>query len=62
MMLLSIVNPAQADIKLSFGLYTSDKPTTLVKKFRPILNSLENSLSNTLDTKVSIKLSIAKSY
>ena len=61
-MLLSIVSPVQADLKLSFGLYTSDKPTTLVKKFRPILNSLENSMSNALDTKVSIKLSIAKSY
>ena len=59
---LSVVNLAQADINLSFGLYTSDKPTTLVKKFRPILDSLESSMSSSLNTRVSIKLSITKSY
>ncbi|MDH5409201.1 MAG: phosphate/phosphite/phosphonate ABC transporter substrate-binding protein [Gammaproteobacteria bacterium] len=53
---------AFADIGLSFGLYTSDKPTTLVKKFRPILNELEKDLSHRMNTKVSIKLSIARSY
>ena len=59
---LSVVNLAQADIRLSFGLYTSDKPTTLVKKFRPILNVLENAMSASLNTNVSIKLNIANSY
>ena len=53
---------AHADIKLSFGLYTSDKATTLVKKFRPILKSLEKKLSNDLKTNVSIKFHISKSY
>lgn len=60
--LFSAVTPVQADIQLSFGLYTSDKPTTLVKKFRPILNSLEKTMSESLNTKVTIKLSIAKTY
>lgn len=59
---LAIPKPVFADIGLSFGLYTSDKPTTLVKKFRPILNELEKELSHRLKTKVSIKLSIARSY
>ena len=61
-MLLIAPAKTHADTKLSFGLYTSDKPTALVKKFRPILNSLEKSLSEALKTKVSIKLSITKTY
>lgn len=56
------VSQAHADINLSFGLYSSDKPTTLVRKFRPIINSLEQSLSRDLNTRVSIKLSISKTY
>lgn len=57
-----VLSQAHADIKLSFGLYSSDTPTTLVKKFRPIINSLEKKLSKDLSTNVSIKLSISKSY
>jgi len=56
------VTPAHADLKLSFGLYSSEKPTTLVKMFRPILNTLEKQLSAELKTPVSIKLSISKTY
>ncbi|MDH5692873.1 MAG: PhnD/SsuA/transferrin family substrate-binding protein [Gammaproteobacteria bacterium] len=53
---------AHAEIKLSFGLYASDKPTTLVRQFRPILNDLEKELSQSLHTPVKIKLSIAPNY
>jgi len=53
---------AHADIKLSFGLYSSEAPTTLVKQFRPVINSLEKQLSRDLKTTVSIKLSISKTY
>lgn len=49
-------------VSLSFGLYASDKPTSLVKKFRPILNKLEQELSRELQQDVKIKLSIAKTY
>jgi len=35
---------AQADVNLKFGVYTSDKPTTMVKMFRPILNILEQEM------------------
>jgi len=57
-----VLSQAHADIKLSFGLYSSETPTTLVKQFRPIINSLEKKLSRELATDVSIKLSISKSY
>ena len=53
---------AEDKIRLSFGLYTSDKPTSLVKKFRPILNSLEQELAKELGKPVDIKLNITKSY
>jgi len=56
------ISSAHADLHLSFGLYASEKPTTLVKKFRPIMNSLEKQLSSELKTPVSIKLSISKTY
>ena len=28
---------ALAEVSLNFGVYASDKPTTMVKKFKPIL-------------------------
>ena len=54
--------PAQADIMLTFGTYASDKPTTMVKKFRPILNVLEQELEALTAEKVKIKLHIARNY
>jgi len=54
--------PLQADIMLTFGTYTSDKPTTMVKKFRPLLNALEQELGALTTEKVKIKLHIARSY
>lgn len=47
---------------LTFGLYTTDKPSTLVKAYRPILTVIEQDLSATLGEPVNIKLQIAKSY
>jgi len=54
--------PAYAETKLTFGVYTSDKPSTMVKKFRPVLNALERSLSTQLGETVSIRLQVASSY
>jgi len=51
-----------AQIKLNFGVYTSDKPTIMVRKFRPMLNELESILSNNLHEQVTIKMHIAKNY
>jgi len=54
--------PSQAEIMLTFGTYTSDKPTTMVKKIRPILNALEQELEALTTEEVTIKLHIARSY
>lgn len=53
---------ALADIELRFGTYTADKPSTVVKQFRPILNGLEKEMSAQLKEPVSIKMVIASSY
>ena len=53
---------SMADITLKFGIYTSDKPTTMVSTFRPILNELENKLSILLSEPVSIRMHVAKNY
>jgi len=54
--------PTQADIMLTFGTYASDKATTMVKKFRPVLNALEQEFEAISTEKIKIKLHIARSY
>lgn len=44
-----------SDIK--FGIYTSDKPSDMYKKFRSVINYLENDLKkNGIDTKIKLKI------
>jgi len=51
-----------AEVSLNFGVYASDKPTTMVKKFRPILNDLEQIMSLELEEPVSIRMQVSSSY
>lgn len=51
-----------ADISLKFGLYGSDKASVMVRKFRPILNSLEKDLTKKMGETVKIKIKVAHSY
>jgi phosphonate transport system substrate-binding protein len=51
-----------AEVSLNFGVYASDKPTTMVKKFRPILKDLEQIMSLELDEPVSIRMQVSSSY
>ena len=60
--LIFCVNAAYADIKLAFGVYAADKPTVMVRKFKPLLKSLEKSLSEKFEQPVKIKLQIASTY
>jgi len=63
-MVLAILLPmkANADIQLKFGVYTSDKPSEMVKSFRPMLNAIESGLANRLGEPVKIRMQVAKSY
>jgi phosphonate transport system substrate-binding protein len=56
------IAPAQADVTLKFGVYTSDKPTTMVKMFRPVLNALEAKLTEKLGEPTRISLQVAATY
>lgn len=53
---------AQADISLDFGVYVSDKPTTVVRQFRPLLNALEQSMAKRLGEPVQIRMKVASTY
>lgn len=53
---------AQADVNLTFGVYASDKPSAMVRQFRPILNILESKMSKQLGEPVKITMHVAKTY
>lgn len=53
---------AEEQIQLRFGVYSSNKPTAMVRTFKPILNSLEQRMSEKLQKSVDIRMQIAKSY
>ena len=56
------VHPLHAEVTLRFGVYTSDKPSTMVKKFRPTLTILESELTAQLGEPVKISMQVAKTY
>jgi len=53
---------ALAEIQLTFGAYTADKATEVVRQFRPFLTYLETELSRALDQPVKIKMQISNNY
>ncbi len=60
--LLTLPSFAAADIELTFGAYTADKPTEVVKQFKPILTYLEQDLTERLGEPVTFKMRIARTY
>jgi phosphonate transport system substrate-binding protein len=48
--------------ELRFGVYTTDKPTAMVRKFRPVLNALESAMTHSLGEPVTIRMQVAKGY
>ena len=53
---------AAEELRISFGVYTSDKPTTMYRKFKPVVERLEESLSSALSKRVRIKFRIFRTY
>lgn len=51
-----------AELKLTFGVYTADKPSTVVRQFRPVLGAIERGMSDQRGDKVTISMQVAKSY
>lgn len=60
--LLSISMSVAAEVVLNFGVYSSDKPTTMIKKFRPVLNAIESGVEKSLGEPVTIRMQVAKTY
>ncbi len=60
--LFALFGTAHGDVELSFGVYTSNKPTAMVRKFRPVLNALEERLGEELNEPVTIRIQVAKDY
>ena len=58
-------NPApnsETAIELSFGVYSSDKPTEMIKQFRPTLDVLEAIVSEKLGKTLDIRMEVAATY
>lgn len=53
---------ARETTHLTFGVYTSDKPTVMFRKFKLILSSIEEKMAAQLDRDVKIKLQIYSRY
>ncbi len=61
---LAISNSASAadTIRLNFGVYSSNKPSAMVKVFKPTLKELETRMTSKLNREVDIRMQIAKDY
>ena len=59
---LSVLAAGDGDVQLNFGVYTSNKPTAMVRTFKPTLNQLEESMARKLGRNVDIRMQIAKDY
>lgn len=59
---VAVATPARAEIVLAFGVYASDKPSSMVRQLRPILNALEKSLAEMAGEPARIRMQIAKTY
>ena len=59
---LASTTHAADTLRLNFGVYSSNKPSAMVKVFRPILKELEVSMSEQLGRDVDIRMQIAKDY
>ena len=56
---LAWLGPVCAQMDLKFGVYTTDKPTAVVKKLRPVLNQIQSRLQSMLGETVRIRMQIA---
>lgn len=54
--------PVSAELGLAFGVYTADKPTTVVQQFHPVLDLLARGLSMRLNEPVRLKMQVAGTY
>ncbi len=61
-LMMTLPAAGQADIALTFGAYTADKPTATVLKYKPFLDFLAQRMSERLQEPVSIRMKVARTY
>ncbi len=59
--LISTVTQAET-VNLRFGTYTREKPTTIIRSHRPIMNELQKSLTRRLGVPVKISIQVSSNY
>ncbi len=60
---LAFSHSASAEaLRLNFGVYSSNKPSAMVRIFKPTLNELEARMTEKLGRQVDIRMQIAKDY
>jgi phosphonate transport system substrate-binding protein len=62
LLLFLVPGAAHAEIRIPFGVYAADKPETVMRQFRPLLDAIETAMSRRLAQPVRIELSVADSY
>lgn len=60
--LLCWAAPVHAEIQLVFGVYPSEKPSKMVKRFRPALDAIETYMTRDLGEEVAIKTQVMSGY
>jgi len=53
---------AAESVRLNFGVYSSNKPSAMVRIFKPTLQELESRMTDKLGREVDIRMQIAKDY
>ena len=53
---------AAAPLRLNFGVYSANKPSEMVRVFKPVLRELETRMSARLGREVDIRMQIARDY
>ena len=57
-----LANTSDHSTNITFGIYTTDRPSTLIRQFSPILKEMEVKMEEILGENVTIDIKITKTY
>lgn len=61
-LIFNLTLEAHAEVKLTFGVYTSDKPSRMVIKFKPLLREVERKMTARLQENIVIRMQVFATY
>ena len=59
---LALPIEAKAEVSITFGVYTSDKPSAMVRQLRPTLDLVEQRVAEALGEPVEVKIEVVRGY